>query len=61
MKDKRLKVTQIRSKIGRLESHKACLRGLGLKRISQTVEVEDTPSNRGMIKKIEYMVKVEGV
>lgn len=61
MKGKRLKVTQIRSKIGRLESHKACLRGLGLKRISQTVEVEDTPSNRGMIKKIEYMVKVEGV
>lgn len=61
MANKKLSVTQVRSKIGRLKSHKACLRGLGLKRISQTVEVADTSSNRGMIKKIQYMLKLEEV
>ncbi len=54
-----IKVTQVRSSIGRLASHKACLTGLGLRRIGHTVEVEDTPSTRGMINKIDYMVRVE--
>jgi large subunit ribosomal protein L30 len=55
-----VKVTQTKSSIGRLPKHKLCLKGLGLRRIGHTVEVEDTPSNRGMINKVYYMVKVEG-
>ncbi|WP_111978864.1 50S ribosomal protein L30 [Algibacillus agarilyticus] len=55
-----LKVTQVKSSIGRLPKHKASLKGLGLRRINHTVEVEDTPSVRGMINKVYYMVKVEG-
>lgn len=54
-----LKVTQIRSVHGRLKSHKACIAGLGLRRIGHTVEVEDTPSVRGMINKVNYMIRVE--
>ncbi|MBS3799269.1 MULTISPECIES: 50S ribosomal protein L30 [Pseudoalteromonas] len=55
-----VKVTQVRSSIGRLPKHKATLRGLGLRRINHTVELEDTPSVRGMINQVSYMVKVEG-
>lgn len=55
-----IKVTLTKSPIGRLKSHKACVLGLGLKRIRQTVEVIDTPENRGMINKVYYMVAVEG-
>jgi large subunit ribosomal protein L30 len=58
--EKTLKITQQRSAIGRLAAHKACLRGLGLRRIGHTVEVEDSPSVRGMINKVSYMIKVEG-
>ena len=58
-KVKKVKVTQTKSAIGRLENHKACLAGLGLRRIHQTVVVEDTPSNRGMINKINYLLQVE--
>jgi large subunit ribosomal protein L30 len=50
-----------KSKIGRLASHQACLKGLGLRKIHQTVEVINTPENRGMINKIAYMLKVEEV
>ena len=57
---KTVKVTLVKSLIGRLESHKACARGLGLKKIRQTVEVRDTPENRGMINKISYLLKFEG-
>ncbi|MCL6264051.1 MULTISPECIES: 50S ribosomal protein L30 [Craterilacuibacter] len=57
---KTVKVTLVKSLIGRLESHKACARGLGLKKIRQTVEVLDTPENRGMITKINYLLKCEG-
>ncbi|NKC12276.1 MAG: 50S ribosomal protein L30 [Gammaproteobacteria bacterium] len=57
----RLKVTLVRSANGRLKRHKACARGLGLRRLHHTVEVEDTPCTRGMIKKISYMVRVEEV
>ena len=55
-----IKVTQIRSIHGRLKSHKACISGLGLRRIGHTVEVEDSPSVRGMINKVNYLVRVEG-
>lgn len=61
MADKKLSVTMTKSKIGRLASHQACLKGLGLRKIHQTVEVINTPENRGMINKISYMLKVEEV
>lgn len=60
MAKKTIKVTQMRSSYGRLATHKACVAGLGLRRIGHTVEVEDTPSVRGMVNKVSYMVKVEG-
>jgi large subunit ribosomal protein L30 len=55
----RLKVTQIKSVIGTKESHRACVRGLGLRRINHTVDVEDTPAVRGMINKVFYLVRCE--
>ena len=54
-----LKITLVKSPIGRLKRHKACLVGLGLRRIGQSIEVEDSPSVNGMIKKVSYMVKIE--
>jgi large subunit ribosomal protein L30 len=56
---KRLSVTLVRSKHGRLASHKACVAGLGLRRMHQTVQVIDTPENRGMINRVHYMLNVE--
>ncbi|NOZ09821.1 MAG: 50S ribosomal protein L30 [Gammaproteobacteria bacterium] len=53
-------VTLVRSLIGRKKSHIACARGLGLRRIHHTVDVIDTPENRGMINQISYMLKCEG-
>lgn len=55
-----LKVTLTRSLSGRLKDHQACAAGLGLRKINQVVEIEDSPCTRGMINKIHYMVKVEG-
>ena len=54
-----MKVTLIRSMNGRLKNHRACVKGLGLRRIHQTVSVEDTPATRGMAAKVSYMVRVE--
>lgn len=54
-----VKVKLIKSLNGRLASHKACASGLGLRRMHQTVEVIDTPENRGMMNKIHYMLSVE--
>lgn len=53
-----IKVTQVRSVHGRLPKHRASLRGLGLRRLHQTVELEDTPAIRGMINKVAYLLKV---
>jgi len=61
MADKKLKVTLTKSTSGRLASHRACVKGLGLRRIRHTVEVIDTPANRGMINKVAYMLTVEEV
>lgn len=61
MSNNRLSVTMTKSKHGRLKSHQECLKGLGLSRIRQEVNVADTPENRGMINKISYMLKVEEV
>ncbi len=56
---KQLKVTLVKSLNGRLAAHKACARGLGIRRIHNPVTVIDTPENRGMINVISYMLKVE--
>jgi large subunit ribosomal protein L30 len=60
MAKKTVKVTLIKSTAKRLPNHKACIAGLGLRRIGHTVEVEDTPSVRGMMNKVHYLIKVEG-
>ena len=57
---KTLFVTLIKSPIGRLKNHKASVAGLGLRKVGQTVEVEDSPSVRGMINQVAYLLKVEG-
>lgn len=54
-----IKVTLVKSTIGRIQSHRACVAGLGLRRLNQTVEVQDTPANRGMINAVSYLLKVE--
>lgn len=56
---KKVRVTLVKSRFGRLKSHRACVAGLGLRRIHQTVEVLDTPENRGMINKVSYLLRVE--
>ena len=60
MSDKSIRVTLVKSPAGRLKNHRACVVGLGLRRIGHSVEVEDTPAVRGMIDRVSYMVKVEG-
>lgn len=54
-----IKVTLVKSTIGRIASHKACVAGLGLRRMHHTVAVQDTPANRGMINAVSYLLKVE--
>ena len=56
---KRLKITQIRSGIGFDKKQTLALRGLGLRRLRHTVEVEDTPSTRGLILKVRHLVQVD--
>lgn len=58
-KIKTIKVTQTKSTIGALKNHKACIKGLGLRRMRHTVEVADTPQNRGMINKAIHLLTVE--
>jgi large subunit ribosomal protein L30 len=60
-KPKQLKVTLQKSRHGRLESHRACIRGLGLRKIRHSVTVADTPEIRGMINRISYLVSVEEI
>jgi len=56
---KTLKVTLYKSTIGAIASHKACVRGLGLRRMNHTVSVIDTPANRGMANKVCHLVRIE--
>jgi large subunit ribosomal protein L30 len=56
---KTVKVTLVRGLVGTRESHRATVRGLGLRRINHTVELEDTPAVRGMINKVSYLLKCE--
>jgi len=58
---KMMKVTLVRSMHGRIKSHQACVRGLGIRRINNPVLVIDTPETRGMLNKVSYMVKAEEV
>ena len=57
---KTIKVTLVKSVIGTKPEHRACVRGLGLRRLNHTVEVIDTPANRGMINRVSYLLKYEG-
>ncbi len=54
-----IRVTQVRSGIGRQPKQRATLRGLGLTRMHKSVELEDTPAIRGMILKVQHLVKIE--
>lgn len=60
MSEKKIKVTLVRSVIGTKQSHRATVRGLGLRRINHSVELADTPEVRGMINKVSYLLKCEG-
>ena len=60
MAEKKIKVTLVKSPIGCKVAHRATVRGLGLRRINQTVEVIDTPEVRGMINAVFYLVRAEG-
>ncbi len=57
----KLNVTMTKSKFGRLPKHQACLKGLGLRKINQSVIVLNTPENKGMINKVSYMLTVEEI
>ena len=57
---KKIKVTLVKSMIGCKQAHRATVRGLGLRRLNQTIEVADTPENRGMIQRVFYLVRAEG-
>lgn len=59
--DKKIKVTQIGSPIGRKEYQEQCLNGLGLNKIGRVKVLEDTPSVRGMVYKVSHLVKFEEV
>ena len=61
MAEQKIKVTLVKSMHGRIKSHQASVRGLGLRKIRQSVTVDGTPENRGMINKAYYMLKVEEV
>ena len=58
-KEKTINIKLVKSEIGRMRNHKLCIKGLGFKKLNQTVSVLDTPSNRGMIKKISDMVEIQ--
>ncbi len=60
MSDKKIKVKLVKSIIGTKQDHRATVRGLGLRKLNSTSELVDTPAVRGMIHKVQYLVKVEG-
>lgn len=60
MAEKKIKVTLVKSLIGTKESHRATVRGLGLRKLNSSAQLEDTPAVRGMINKVSYLVKCEG-
>jgi large subunit ribosomal protein L30 len=60
MADKIIKVQLVKSTNGCKAGHRATVRGLGLKRLNQMVELVDTPAVRGMIERVSYLVRIEG-
>lgn len=60
MADKKIKVKLVKSIIGTKQDHRATVRGLGLRKLNSVAELQDTPAVRGMIQKVQYLVKVEG-
>ena len=60
MADGKIRIKLVKSPIGRKQPHRATVRGLGLRRLNQTVELADTPEVRGMIDAVRYLVRVEG-
>ena len=60
MADMKIKVTLVKSIIGTKQSHRATVRGLGLRRLNSSAELQDTPAVRGMINKVSYLLKCEG-
>ncbi|MBU0744777.1 MAG: 50S ribosomal protein L30 [Gammaproteobacteria bacterium] len=60
-KNKKLRVTLVKSTNKKLKSHKACVIGLGLRRIGHVVEVENTPEIRGMINTVGYLLEVQEI
>ena len=58
-KAKTINIKLIKSGIGRMKRHKLCIKGLGFKKLNQTVTVIDTPSNRGLINKISDMIEIK--
>lgn len=60
MASKKVKVTLVRSPVGQMANHRECVRGLGLRKMHHTVELEDTPAVRGLINKVRYLLAVEG-
>jgi large subunit ribosomal protein L30 len=58
--EKKIKITLVKSVIGTKQDHRATVRGLGLRRLNSSSELQDTPAVRGMIKKVAYLVKCEG-
>mgnify|MGYP000623796017 FL=1 len=60
MAEKKIKVKLVKSLIGTKQSHRATVRGLGLRRLNSVSELEDTPAVRGMINKVSYLLKCEG-
>ena len=60
MADKKITVKLVKSVIGTKQDHRATVRGLGLRKLNSSAELLDTPAVRGMIQKVQYLVKVEG-
>ncbi len=58
-KEKTINIKLVKSGIGRMQKHKLCIKGLGFKKLNQTVTIIDTPSNRGMINKISDMIEIQ--
>ena len=58
-KDKTMTIKLVKSGIGRMKRHKLCIKGLGYKKLNQTVTVIDTPSNRGLVNKISDMIEIQ--
>jgi large subunit ribosomal protein L30 len=60
MADNKITVKLVKSIIGTKQDHRATVRGLGLRKLNSSAVLEDTPAVRGMIQKVQYLVKVEG-